>query len=191
MVHKFYKPKVSDYSNKLRVGLERCHLEQKNYCFKFDGQIQVGTMRRFLIRRLWNIYETSFRTRGLGANLDFWRWSGTATVWHVDLSSRDLFVFNNGKARKVNWHAEDQIFYFPSSVSSIFCDSILELCRIELLLAHLGKSWWNVSLFLTSYIRVLIVKADAVNRFKSPWKSLCMWDTMPRLMHLSNDLRKK
>ena len=47
MVHKFVKPKVSDYSNKLWVGLERCHLEQKNYCFKFDGQIQVGTMEHF------------------------------------------------------------------------------------------------------------------------------------------------
>ena len=42
MVHKFVKPKVSNYSNKLRVGLE-----QKNYCFKFDGQIQVGTMEHF------------------------------------------------------------------------------------------------------------------------------------------------
>ena len=52
MVHKFVKPKVSDYSNKLRVGLRRCHLEQKIYCFKFDGQIQVGTIDNFLI--LWN-----------------------------------------------------------------------------------------------------------------------------------------
>ena len=42
MVHKFVKPKVSDYSNKLRFGLERFHLEQKNYCFTFAGQIQVG-----------------------------------------------------------------------------------------------------------------------------------------------------
>ena len=47
MVHKFVKPKVSNYSNKLRVGLERCQLEQKHYCFKFDGQIQVGTMEHF------------------------------------------------------------------------------------------------------------------------------------------------
>ena len=51
MVHKFVKPKVSDYSNKLRVGLRRCHLEQKNYSFKFDGQIQVGTIDYFLIRK--------------------------------------------------------------------------------------------------------------------------------------------
>ena len=50
MVHKFVKPKVSNYSNKLRVGLERCHLEQKNYCFKFDGQIQVGTIEHFFDR---------------------------------------------------------------------------------------------------------------------------------------------
>ena len=34
-------PKVSDYSNKLRVRLGGCHLEQKNYCFTFDGQNQV------------------------------------------------------------------------------------------------------------------------------------------------------
>ena len=47
MVHKFVKPKVSNYSNKLRVGLERCHLEQKNCCFKFDGQIQVGKIEHF------------------------------------------------------------------------------------------------------------------------------------------------
>ena len=51
MVHKFVMPKVCDYSNKLRrVGLGRCHREQKNYCFKFDGQIQVGTIEHFLIR---------------------------------------------------------------------------------------------------------------------------------------------
>ena len=50
MVHKFVMPKVSDYSNKLRVALERCHLEQKNYCFKFDGQIQVGTIDHLLLR---------------------------------------------------------------------------------------------------------------------------------------------
>ena len=41
------KPKVSDYSDKLRVGPGRCHLEQKNYCFKFVGQIQVGTIDHF------------------------------------------------------------------------------------------------------------------------------------------------
>ena len=61
------------------------------------------------------------------------------------------------------------------------------ICRIELPLAYLGKSWWNVSPFLTSYIRVFILKVDAVNRFKSPWKSLCMWDTMPILR---NELAK-
>ena len=42
MERKFFTPKVSYYSNKLRAGLGRRHLEQKNYCFKFDGQIQVG-----------------------------------------------------------------------------------------------------------------------------------------------------
>ena len=47
--HKFVKPKISDYSNKLRVGLGRCHLEQKNNCFKFDGQIQVGRVDHFLM----------------------------------------------------------------------------------------------------------------------------------------------
>ena len=51
VVHKFVMTKVSDYSNKLRVGLGRCHLEQKNYCFKFDGQIQVGTIDHFLIEQ--------------------------------------------------------------------------------------------------------------------------------------------
>ena len=49
VVHKCAKPKVSNYTNKLQVGLGRCHLEQKNYCFKFDGQIQVGTIDHFLI----------------------------------------------------------------------------------------------------------------------------------------------
>ena len=65
MVHKFVKPKVSDYSNKLRDGLERCHLEQKNYCFKFDGQIQVGTIEHFLIRWRWNskTNQQSFRPK--------------------------------------------------------------------------------------------------------------------------------
>ena len=51
MVHRFVKPKVSDYSNMLGVGLGRCYLEQKNYCFKFDGpEIHVGTINHFLIR---------------------------------------------------------------------------------------------------------------------------------------------
>ena len=35
---------------KLRVGLGRCHLEQKIYRFKFDDQILVGTIDHFLIR---------------------------------------------------------------------------------------------------------------------------------------------
>ena len=38
------------------------------------------------------------------------RWSGTGPVWHVDLSSRDLVVFQQPKG-KVNLHVEDQIFF--------------------------------------------------------------------------------
>ena len=41
--------KVSDYSNKLRLGLGRCHLEQRAYCLNVNWQIQVGTMGHFLI----------------------------------------------------------------------------------------------------------------------------------------------
>ena len=41
--------KVSDYSNKRRVALGRCHPKQKNNCFKFDAQIQVGTIDHFLM----------------------------------------------------------------------------------------------------------------------------------------------
>ena len=43
------------------------------------------------------------------------------------------------------------------------------------------RSRWNGSPFVSWLIRVFIVKEDAVNRFKSPWKSLCMCDTMPTL----------
>ena len=42
--------KVSDYSNKLRLGLGRCHLEQRAYCLNVNWKIQVGTMGHFLIR---------------------------------------------------------------------------------------------------------------------------------------------
>ena len=31
------------------VGLGSCHLEQKNYYFNFDGQIQVGTIDHFIL----------------------------------------------------------------------------------------------------------------------------------------------
>ena len=44
LVHKFVTPKVSDYSNKLRLGMGKCDLEQKTYCFNVNGQIQVGTI---------------------------------------------------------------------------------------------------------------------------------------------------
>ena len=49
LVRKFVTPKVSDYSNKLRLGLGRCHLEQRAYCLNVNWQIQVGTMGHFLI----------------------------------------------------------------------------------------------------------------------------------------------
>ena len=39
LVRKFVTPKVSDYSNKLRLGLGRCHLEQKAYCLNINWQI--------------------------------------------------------------------------------------------------------------------------------------------------------
>ena len=64
---------------------------------------------------------------------------------------------------------------------------VFSLCKTKFPLAHFGKLWWNASPFLTLYIRVFIVKVDAVYRFKSPWKSLCMWDTMPTL---KNELGK-
>ena len=50
LVRKFVTPKVSDYSNKLRLGLGRCHLEQRTYCLNVNWQIRVGTMGHFLIR---------------------------------------------------------------------------------------------------------------------------------------------
>ena len=31
---------VSDYSNKLPVGVGRCHLEQKSHCFKLMGKFR-------------------------------------------------------------------------------------------------------------------------------------------------------
>ena len=31
---------VSDYSNKLQVGLGRCHFEQKSHCFKLMGKFR-------------------------------------------------------------------------------------------------------------------------------------------------------
>ena len=34
-------------SNKLRLGLGRCHLEQRAYCLNVNWQIQVGTMGHF------------------------------------------------------------------------------------------------------------------------------------------------
>ena len=42
--------KVSDYLNKFRLGLGRCHLEQRACCLNVNWQIQVGTMGHFLIR---------------------------------------------------------------------------------------------------------------------------------------------
>ena len=42
--------KVSDYSNKFRLGLSRCHLEKRAYCFNVNWKIQVDTMSHFLIR---------------------------------------------------------------------------------------------------------------------------------------------
>ena len=42
--------KVSDYSNKFRLGLGRCHLEQRAYCLNVNWKIQVDTMSHFLIR---------------------------------------------------------------------------------------------------------------------------------------------
>ena len=36
--------KVSDYLNKFRLGLGRCHLGQRAYCLNVNWQIQVGTM---------------------------------------------------------------------------------------------------------------------------------------------------
>ena len=50
LVRKFVTPKVSDYSNKLRLGLGRCHLEQRAYCLNVNWQIQVCTMGHFFIR---------------------------------------------------------------------------------------------------------------------------------------------
>ena len=51
LIRKFVTPKASDYSNKLRLGLGRCHLEQRAYCLNINWQIQVGTMGYFLIRK--------------------------------------------------------------------------------------------------------------------------------------------
>ena len=50
LVRKFVTPKVSNYSNKLRLGPGRCHLEQRAFCLNVNWQIQVGTMGHFLIR---------------------------------------------------------------------------------------------------------------------------------------------
>lgn len=45
MLRKLVTLKVSNYSNKPRVGLGRYHPEKKNYCFN-DGKIKVGTVGR-------------------------------------------------------------------------------------------------------------------------------------------------
>ena len=50
LVRKFVTPKVSEYSNKLRLDLGRCQLEQRAYCLNVNWQIQVGTMGHFFIR---------------------------------------------------------------------------------------------------------------------------------------------
>ena len=49
MVHKFVMPKVCKQALG-RSGKVKGKVKQKNYCFKFDGQIQVGIIDRFLIR---------------------------------------------------------------------------------------------------------------------------------------------
>ena len=43
LVRKFVTPKVSNYSNKLRLGLGRCYLERRAYCWTLIGKF--GSVR--------------------------------------------------------------------------------------------------------------------------------------------------
>ena len=58
LVRKFVTPKVSDYSNKLRLGLGRCHLEQRAYCLNVNWQIQgirsLADVIRLSVRFWWS-----------------------------------------------------------------------------------------------------------------------------------------
>ena len=136
-----------------RLSWFRAHIIWKDRVVKYDDvyrQIDAAVKKYWENEKWrWNIYRKSFQTRGFGENLDdFWPRYCRAMKrnWNC-VTCRDLFLTAERKGKFTCW-GSDVLFLFLFG----------KLCRIELPLArlgHLGKSWWNISPFLASYIRVL------------------------------------